>query len=346
MAGNARSADPRSPESADQPAETPAASARREARAESEASEGAVRIGAAVHGGGACPPDVIEEAVRGLSGCSEDVLAQAVCRGIIDPQRVVTWVDRTERLLRFQFDRSELRAEIPAVAERLADLLREVEIPSSRTVESITTDFVGALVRLREMISDDVAAAFDGDPAASGYEEIAVSYPAVRALAIHRIAHELYLRDVPLIPRIMSEYAHDRTGIDIHPGARIGRHFFIDHGTGVVIGETTVIGDNVRLYQGVTLGATSLRNSSRLRGVKRHPTVEDDVTIYAGAKILGGGTVIGAGSVIGGNVWITESVPPGARVVADPPRNVVHHEDIGEPLPLQLPWNETSGSDD
>jgi serine O-acetyltransferase len=309
-------------------------------------SEGPARVGGPVSRGGACPPDVIEEAVRGLSGCSEDPLAQAVCRGIVDPQRVVEWVDRTERLLRFQFDRSELRAEIPVVAEKLAGLLAEVELPPPHTVESVTTEFVASLVRLREMISDDVAAAFEGDPAATGYEEIAVAYPAIRALAIHRIAHELYLRGVPLVPRIMSEYAHDRTGIDIHPGARIGRHFFIDHGTGVVIGETTVIGDNVRLYQGVTLGATSLRDSSRLRGVKRHPTVEDDVTIYAGAKILGGETVLGAGSVLGGNVWITESVPPGARVVADPPRNVVHQHPGGEPLPLQLPWDEPSGADE
>lgn len=317
------------------------------ARARSRSTtEGATTIGAATDGSGACPPDVIEEAVRGLSGCSEAPLAQAVCRGIVDPQRVVAWVDRTERLLRFQFDRSELRAEVPVVAERLAELLREVELPAPHTAESITRDFVSSLVRLREMISDDVAAAFEGDPAANGYEEIVVAYPSIRVLAIHRIAHELYVRGVPLIPRIMSEYAHDRTGIDIHPGARIGRHFFIDHGTGVVIGETTLIGDNVRLYQGVTLGATSLRDSSELRGVKRHPTVEDDVTIYAGAKILGGGTVIGAGSVIGGNVWITESVPPGSRVVTDPPRNVVRQHSIDEQLPLQLPWAGRDGRDE
>jgi serine O-acetyltransferase len=317
------------------------ASVRADAR--SGSVEGAARIGTAVPAGGACPPDVIEEAVRGLSGCSEAPLAQAICRGIVDPQRVVDWVDRTERLLRFQFDRSELRAEIPVVAERLAELLRDVSLPDSKTAESITAEFVASLVRLRELISDDVAAAFDGDPAANGYEEIVVAYPSIRVLAIHRIAHELYLHGVPLIPRIMSEYAHDRTGIDIHPGARIGRHFFIDHGTGVVIGETTEIGEHVRIYQGVTLGATSIRDSSELRGVKRHPTVEDNVTIYAGAKILGGGTVIGAGSVIGGNVWITESVPPGSRVVTDPPRNVVRQHSMDEHLPLQLPWATSDG---
>jgi serine O-acetyltransferase len=199
---------------------------------------------------------------------------------------------------------------------------------------------VASLVGLRESLAEDVAAAFDGDPAATGYEEIAVAYPAIRAMSIHRIAHDLYLRQVPLVPRIMSEYAHDRTGIDIHPGARIGRRFFIDHGTGVVIGETTVIGDNVRIYQGVTLGARSIKNSSTLRGVKRHPTVENDVTIYAGAKILGGETVIGAGSVIGGNVWLTASVPPGSHVLTDPPHNMVRREDRDEVLPLQLPWDE------
>ena len=290
--------------------------------------------------GEGCSPEVIEEAVRGLSGCSDNALSQAVCRGIVDPQRVVDWTNRTERLLRFQFDRAELRSEIPAVARLLAGLLADVELPTSSSPESITSGFVASLVELREFLAEDVAAAFAGDPAATGYEEIAVAYPAIRALSIHRIAHELYARQVPLIPRIMSEYAHDRTGIDIHPGARIGRHFFIDHGTGVVIGETTVIGDNVRIYQGVTLGARSIKRSADLRGLKRHPTVENDVTIYAGAKILGGETVIGAGSVVGGNVWLTESVPPGSRVLADPPHNVVRRDERDEVLPLQLPWEE------
>jgi serine O-acetyltransferase len=290
--------------------------------------------------GEGCSPERIEEAVRGLSGCSENALSQAVCRGIVDPQKVVDWVNRTERLLRFQFDRAELRSEIPVVAEQLYALLGEVDVPTSSSPESITSAFVASLVGLRESIAADVAAAFDGDPAATGYEEIAVAYPAIRALSVHRIAHELYRHQVPLIPRIMSEYAHDRTGIDIHPGARIGRHFFIDHGTGVVIGETTVIGDNVRIYQGVTLGARSIRNSATLRGVKRHPTVENDVTIYAGAKILGGETVIGAGSVVGGNVWLTESVPPGSHVLTDPPRNVVSRDERDELLPLQHTWED------
>jgi serine O-acetyltransferase len=290
--------------------------------------------------GEGCSPDVIEEAVRGLSGCSDNALSQAVCRGIVDPQAVVDWTNRTERLLRFQFDRAELRSEIPRVAQGLNALLAQVELPLSSSPESITSAFVASLVGLRESISEDVAAAFEGDPAATGYEEIAVAYPAIRALSVHRIAHELCLRQVPLIPRIMSEYAHDRTGIDIHPGASIGRHFFIDHGTGVVIGETTVIGDNVRIYQGVTLGARSIKKSSTLRGVKRHPTVENDVTIYAGAKILGGETVIGAGSVVGGNVWLTESIPPGSQVLADPPHNIVSRDEHGEILSLQRAWED------
>ena len=194
----------------------------------------------------------------------------------------------------------------------------------------MTIRFISRLVDLRSMLSQDVEAAFAGDPAANGYDEIVVAYPAIRALAIYRIAHELHGYGVPLLPRIMSEYAHDRTGIDIHPGAEIGAHFFIDHGTGIVIGETAVIGDGVRLYQGVTLGATSLRDSSSLRGKKRHPTIEENVTIYAGATILGGDTVIGARSIIGGNVWLTSSVPADSRVMAEAPRQLMRGPNAGD----------------
>jgi len=172
------------------------------------------------------------------------------------------------------------------------------------------------LPELRRLLNLDVAAAFDGDPAAKSLEEVVFSYPAIHAITTYRIAHELYLEQVPMIPRIMGEEAHSRTGIDIHPGAHVGERFFIDHGTGVVIGETSVIGNNVKIYQGVTLGALSVRgdNVAMLRTRKRHPTIEDDVTIYSGATILGGDTVIGAGSVIGGNVWVVESVPPGSKI--------------------------------
>lgn len=172
------------------------------------------------------------------------------------------------------------------------------------------------LPELRRVLNADLLAAYEGDPAAQSVEEIVFSYPAVEALTCHRIGHILYEEGVPMIPRIISEYAHGATGIDIHPGAKIGRGFFLDHGTGVVIGETSDIGTNVKVYQGVTLGAISTKRSDYAGDLpkKRHPTLEDDVTIYSGATILGGDTVIGQGSVIGGNVWITKSVPPGSKI--------------------------------
>ncbi len=184
--------------------------------------------------------------------------------------------------------------------------------------------FMKELPVLRSLLAMDVRAALDGDPAAKGYDEIIFSYPGLFAVAVHRMAHQLYRQGVPLIPRIMSEYAHSITGIDIHPGAQIGESFFIDHGTGVVVGETAVIGNRVRIYQGVTLGALSLSKDEveQLRSVKRHPTIEDDVIIYSGVTILGGDTVIGARSVIGGNVWITASIPPGTRVFMKKPELV------------------------
>lgn len=184
--------------------------------------------------------------------------------------------------------------------------------------QNVTLHLLKSLPAIREMLKGDVGAAFDGDPAAKSYEEIVISYPCIAAIATYRIAHELYLKQVPLIPRIMSECAHSRTGIDIHPGARIGRNFFIDHGTGVVIGETTIIGNNVKIYQGTTLGAMSFPKDERgriIKGRKRHPTIEDDVTIYAEATILGDVT-IGKGAIIGGNVWIKQSVPAGFTVTA------------------------------
>ncbi len=181
--------------------------------------------------------------------------------------------------------------------------------------------FLHKMPDLRGRLSLDVQAAYDGDPAAKSIDEVIFSYPAIFAITIYRFAHELNLQGIPLLPRIMTEHAHSVTGIDIHPGAVIGNGFFIDHGTGVVIGETTVIGNRVKLYQGVTLGALSFAKDEEgrmIRGKKRHPTIEDDVVIYAGATILGGSTVIGAGSVIGGNVWLTSSVPPYTRVIIEP----------------------------
>lgn len=174
--------------------------------------------------------------------------------------------------------------------------------------------FFEQVPRIRGMVQTDLQAAYDGDPAATGMDEIIYSYPGLFAITVYRLAHVLYELQVPMIPRMMTEHAHSVTGIDIHPGATVGNYFFIDHGTGIVIGETTVIGENVKIYQGVTLGALSTRGGQSLRGKRRHPTIENDVTIYAGASILGGETVIGQGCVIGSNAFITRSIAPGTTV--------------------------------
>ena len=174
--------------------------------------------------------------------------------------------------------------------------------------------FFGRIPKIREYIETDLLATFDGDPAAGCFEEIILAYPGLMAITIYRIAHELYLENVPVLPRLITEYAHSRTGIDIHPGATIDKYFFIDHGTGIVIGETSVIGKNVKIYQGVTIGALSTRGGQKLSGKKRHPTICDNVTIYANASILGGDTVIGENAVIGGNAFITRSIDPDTRV--------------------------------
>jgi len=185
--------------------------------------------------------------------------------------------------------------------------------------QQICEQAIASLPKLRALLLEDIDAAFEGDPAARSIDEIVLSYPCIEAIATYRIAHLLYALQVPLIPRIMTERAHSRTGIDIHPGAKIGPHFFIDHGTGVVIGETTTIGRNVKLYQGVTLGALSPfdKQGKARRGEKRHPDIEDDVIIYSNATILGGKTVIGKGAVIGGNTWITKSIPPKSVVYSN-----------------------------
>lgn len=193
----------------------------------------------------------------------------------------------------------------------------ETEDSDIECSRNIVQTVLSRLPALRELASLDARAAFRGDPAAARMEEILYSYPGLQAIAIHRIAHELFRESVPLVPRILSEHAHSRTGIDIHPGATIGQRFFIDHGTGVVIGETAVIGDDVKLYQGVTLGALSLPrdpSGELIRRTKRHPTLENNVTVYSGATILGGDTVIGEHSVIGSNTWVTATVPPHTRV--------------------------------
>jgi serine O-acetyltransferase len=194
-----------------------------------------------------------------------------------------------------------------------------------RRSEEIVDEFLKKLPKIREYLATDIEAAFEGDPAAFNKEEIILCYPGLLAISSYRIAHELQLLKVPLIPRIMTEYAHSRTGIDIHPGATIGKYFFIDHGTGIVIGETTEIGDHVKIYQGVTLGGLSTRKGQALRGKKRHPTIGDNVTIYAGATVLGGETVIGENVTIAGNTFIVKSIPANMRVSARAPELEYSH---------------------
>jgi len=186
-----------------------------------------------------------------------------------------------------------------------------------KSAHQTTLEFLQQLPCIRDLLQTDAEAAFNGDPAALSKEEVIVAYPFIEAIAVQRLAHQLYLKNVPLIPRIMTEWAHSRTGMDLHPGAKIGSHFFVDHCTGTVVGETCNIGNHVKMYQGVSLIARSLSGGQQLKGVKRHPTIEDHVTVYAGATIMGGDTVVGAGSTIGANVFLTNSVPPRSLVVPD-----------------------------
>lgn len=194
--------------------------------------------------------------------------------------------------------------------------------------EEICAQFFHRLPDIQQMLMKDVQAGFDGDPAAKSREEVVFSYPGLFAIFVYRIAHEFYVQDVPFLPRIMTEYAHSRTGIDINSGAKIGEYFFIDHGTGVVIGETTEIGDYVKLYQGVTLGALSTRSGQKLAGKKRHPTIENHVTVYSGASILGGETVIGEGVIVSGGAFVTKSVPPFTKVIVKNPELQIKDSDV------------------
>ena len=226
-----------------------------------------------------------------------------------------------------------LAAEIERSFAYQARVEGRTAIPSAADAEALAVEVLGRVSEIRRMIRLDVEAAFAGDPAAKSHEEVILAYPCVQAILIHRVAHEFWIRGVPLIPRMMSEHIHSKTGIDIHPGAAIGEYFFIDHGTGVVVGETTVIGRKVKIYQGVTLGALSVKKEEGNK--KRHPTIEDDVTIYSGATILGGETVIGAGSIVGGNVWLVNSVPPGSRVYYQP-EHYLYRQQEGKPFDFQI----------
>ena len=285
---------------------------------------------------------VLDATIEALAGEGDDALAKAAAEGFPDPEGVVAWTDRVKHLLLHQRDRFALRSELATLAERLDALLAALPEGLPRPAAEVTERFLATLPAVRALLAEDIEAAYEGDPAATGLAEILVAYPSLHAVTIYRLAHELHLLGVPLLPRIMTEHAHALYGIDIHPGAKIGRRFFIDHGTGVVIGGTTEIGDRVKLYQGVTLGALSFPRDADgkiLRGRKRHPTIEDDVTIYAGATILGGDTVIGRGSVIGGNVWLTESIPEDTRVQIKPPAQRVQSGDDEEDRAAQLHWD-------
>jgi serine O-acetyltransferase len=226
---------------------------------------------------------------------------------------------------------SEIKVETAALLDtvlgRLEDEVRKsleynppAELPKKDlrpAAHDLTIKFLASLPRVREILQTDTEAAFNGDPAALSKEEVIVAYPFIEAIAVQRLAHELYLDNIPLIPRIMTEWAHGRSGMDLHPGAQIGTHFFVDHCTGTVVGETTIIGSHVKMYQGVGLVAKSLSAGQLLKGQKRHPTIEDHVTIYAGATIMGGDTIVGEGSTIGANVFLTSSVPPHSLVVQE-----------------------------
>ncbi len=262
------------------------------------------------------------------------------------PSREAVWsiVDHLLRMLFPGFlEPGETRAD--EAPQRIAERLQSVDLALRAEVEkalqfragpSLSLDtrkeqargtvhrLLGVIPAIRDVLATDIEAAYEGDPAAPSRTEVIVAYPGLQAIAVHRIAHSLHREQVPLIPRMMSECAHSRTGIDIHPGARIGNRFFIDHGTGVVIGETSIVGDNVRIYQGVTLGARALPRDEAgrvVKGLKRHPEVEADVTIYSGATVLGD-VRIGRGSVIGGNVWLTQSIPPRTRILIRPPQQI------------------------
>ena len=280
-------------------------------------------------------PAIVNKLVASCSrgGCFDHVSAEPIPHreAIIDILRHLALILYPGYFIRTRLDSTNLEYYLGQEVAALYEILSEQIILAIRhdcirqnkpcvncepLGHRLTVEFLKELPELRTILAKDIRAAYDGDPAAKGYDEIIFSYPGIWAIMVNRIAHKLYVQGIPLMPRIMTEYAHGRTGIDIHPGAHIGESFFIDHGTGVVIGESCTIGNRVRIYQGVTLGALSLSKADckRLRSKKRHPSIEDDVIIYANATILGGDTVVGARSVIGGNVWLTHSVPPDTEV--------------------------------
>lgn len=234
-----------------------------------------------------------------------------------DRNAVKNILEQLHEMVFFQVGETRLDEKVPKL---YADLYAQLgKVCPKEQVKDLCKAFLNCIPAVRAMVETDLKAAFEGDPAATGYDEIVLAYPGIYAITVYRLAHELYQLGVPLIPRMMTEVAHSTTGIDIHPGATIGSYFFIDHGTGIVVGQTTIIGDHVKLYQGVTLGGLSTRGGQSLAGAKRHPTIEDRVTIYAGATILGGETVIGSDCVIGANAFVTRSIPANTTVIMKSP---------------------------
>jgi serine O-acetyltransferase len=229
-----------------------------------------------------------------------------------------------------KIDNKSVPQEIDSIKNQLIKLINSLNGSAKMDAERVTQNYIEKLPEIHNKLWMDANAIFEGDPAAESIDEVILAYPGFMAILIYRLAHELYQLKVPIIPRIMSEHAHQITGVDIHPGATIGSPFFIDHGTGIVIGETTVIGNNVKIYQGVTLGALSVKKE--LSHVKRHPTIEDDVIIYAQSVILGGNTVIGKSSVIGGNSWIVQSIPPNSVVNNKNEVRIKTNKDFEEPI--------------
>ncbi len=233
---------------------------------------------------------------------------ESIC-GVLDSLMQLMFPELANRIYIYE---EELEIELEVIRLELMKIMEKMKPHYEGEIETLVHDFISELPSIYAMLLEDAQAIVDGDPAAKDSREVIRSYPGFNAIAMHRIAHFFYAQGLPYLPRIVTEHAHEKTGIDIHPGAKIGRRFCIDHGTGIVIGETTEIGDDVKIYQGVTLGALSVDKG--MAKSKRHPTIEDKVVIYAGATILGGNTVIGRGSVIGGNVWLTKSVSPGSRI--------------------------------
>ncbi len=309
----------------------------------------------------------ISEIMKGVAQCLECPIGIHVEKGLrISGQRAVSGVVDDLMGVLFpgchgydELGAEKLERELSSHLQKTADVLRQqaehafrysaahagvAEDDSEDKAKQAVEGLISSLSEIQQVLNRDITAAYRGDPAAKSTTEVVLSYPCFKAIATHRLAHVLYLHEVPLLPRMMSEYAHSRTGIDIHPGARIDSGFFIDHGTGVVIGETCIIGRNVKIYQGVTLGALSFPKDEEgklLKGIKRHPNVEDDVTIYSGATILGDVT-IGRGTVIGGNVWLTHSVPPDSRVYNRQPTPLVRQAD-GKWKTAGGEWNDFGG---